>query len=438
MKINLLIVTILIIRCLLADKSLRVVIRCPYLELRQRLSITSNGWYIPWLNSENSSTRKIFTDHYFMYNFLKLNLPNNEFCSIEEPDQFATMNPSAMWIEEKKMFLAVVRININRNKSFLWASWYDSDWKEVITEEFIGNTAVPGIIPIKIPNLYLLNAGPEDPRIFRALGNQVFVLFNMFDYDEMRKMWIYNFNTAECYPLSIRYHKEQAYFSEKNWTPFIVDDEHLYFIYNYKNFQIIDCTVKGENCSWKSGGYERLPEGLRGGSPYLQYKNTSYYVNLGYSHIFYVKDTNWCHLYRPCLTLAQYIDEEPNFRLIYTSEPIDFSNKLFLKPITKYSEMSEVGMCGDGRIMIPLSIARWNYEEDIADITVSINDTIPLALKVSGLAEIVDEVIFWYEKGSLPKEENCAERLAYWDVGLTQPQKPRFNVRKIKPNSEKP
>ncbi|CAG9329252.1 unnamed protein product [Blepharisma stoltei] len=419
------------------SKMLNVTIKCPVFNLRKRISILQDGWYLPWLNSDTkTSTTKIFTDHNFIYDILKPYLPENEYCDIWEPDQFKMMNPSAIWLNDKQMFLAVARINVNKNKSFLYSSWYDSNWNEVITEDFVGNTSVPGILPIEIPSLYLLNAGPEDPRIFWAFKNQLFVAFNMYDYDERRKMWVYNFNTTEFYPFSILEHMLRGYYGEKNWTPLIVDDEHLYFVYNYKDFQLIDCAEKGKNCLWINGVWDRVPEGLKGGSPYMQYKNTSYYVNLGYSHVFVSQNNITCEIYRPCLTLVRKNEDAPFLELIYTSEPMDFANQLFLKPLTRYASVDEIDICGDARIMMALSIARWDYENDIVDMTININDTIPLALKVSGVGDVIDEVIMWDGLGKLPKENNCAERLLFLEFGTVQPAKRQLNKRKRRPRND--
>ncbi|CAG9316186.1 unnamed protein product [Blepharisma stoltei] len=412
----------ILINCLLAYRELRVIKECPFFMLNDHISILETGSFQPWLSSNATSISKLFSDSEFIYNLIAPHLRDEEKCALQDQEKLQIMFPSAIWLPEKEKFLTIVRLRINQRISVLYASFYDSDWNEVNTEEMIGVTLVPGILIIEIPESEIWNSGPEDPRIFKA-GNEIYVAYNMLDIDRKRKMWLYKFSNGFSYPLSMKIHKVLKFYNEKNWTPFIIDNEHLYFIYNYKNFQVIDCTDLTQPCTEISGKYFRFPGGLRGGSPYTQFRSTNYYISFAYTHIEYSKSSHHCSIYRPALTISKVSKNPLKFDLVYTSEPLDFKGKLFIEPITRIKSFEDINLCGDGRIMMALSISRWNYNKDIVDITFSLNDTISVAAEVSGLTKLVDEIIWWYEYKRLPKDNKCAERLAYIHFGIPNPER---------------
>ncbi|CAG9316187.1 unnamed protein product [Blepharisma stoltei] len=413
MKVNqilLIFITLVLLPCS-PIKKLEVMQKCPIFNLKSRVSILSNGLFLP---KKDKNIFKLFLDYDFIYNLITPFLPEADTCELSKTKDFSLMFPSAFWVQEKNLFLTVVRVNVNKNRSFLYTSWFDSDWNEVFIEETVGSTSVPGVIPIEIPDWDQENAGPEDPRIFKALKNEIFIAFNMLDHDRNRKMWLYSFKSGWYWPLSISQHNAADHFIEKNWIPLITDTEHLYFIYSHKNLQIIDCTEMNKPCIWIRGKYDTFPNSLRGGTPYMRFRSSDFYVSIGYSHILYKLKDSQCHAYRPTLTIIYVTDRSPFYELIYASEPLDFEGKLFLKPALNVDSAEGIKFCQNARIMMALSIPKWDYGRDIVDITLSINDTAPVAIKASGLTGIVEEVIELYEEQKLPKEDECAEKLAYW------------------------
>ncbi|CAG9325275.1 unnamed protein product [Blepharisma stoltei] len=61
--------------------------------------------------------------------------------------------------------------------------------------------------------------------------------------------------------------------------------------------------------------------------------------------------------------------------------------------------------------MMVTSIANWDFQSGIADLTVSLDDEIAVAVKVDGLRDFVHYMINVYEYGRLPDENNCADKL---------------------------
>mmetsp|Transcript_8228 Transcript_8228/g.8087 ORF Transcript_8228/g.8087 Transcript_8228/m.8087 type:complete len:230 (+) Transcript_8228:140-829(+) len=204
----------------------------------------------------------------------------------------------------------------------------------------------------------------------------------------------------------------------------------MYFVYNYKNFQILDCTDRKNYCIKSSGEFFTVPSVLRGGSPYVRFQKTNYFVSFGYTHIDYRKGEEFCVVYRPAITIV-FIEENPlSFQLIYQSEPIEFQDKLFIQPIMNYTSGSQAEICGDRRIMMVVSIANWDYDKDIVDITINLNDTIPLAIQISGLTDLANDVIKMHENRVFLEETNCAEKLAWKHFDLEDIEGTKFSPRK--------
>ena len=100
-------------------------------------------------------------------------------------------------------------------------------------------------------------------------------------------------------------------------------------VYNYNNLQIFDCSIYNVNCELIQGNFEHNPNTLRGGSSIVKFMNTEYFVSFGFTHL--DSKSPKCHIYRPSLTVfkAGLNDFKP-FEHIFTSDPIDFENILFV------------------------------------------------------------------------------------------------------------
>ena len=274
---------------------------------------------------------------------------------------------------------------------------------------------LPAGLPIPILYTTAFSLGPEDMRLFYSFDKQLFGIFNMYEESGNRRMWLFSFATGKIHKLSLNYRENDEPEKEKNWCPLVGPDS-LYFVYNYKNLQIVNCTDFEKDCELVFGKFSASPEYLRGGTPFVRLGLSDYYFSFSYSHLDYFKDSKLkvCSVYRPSLTIikADDFDNLNTFKVVYTSEPFDFFNQLFLHPVTELYSLENLGICKVSHILLISSIAKVDYERDETDLTVSANDKHVLAVKVSGLIEYVKDVIQAYEDSSLKPVRNCAERLA--------------------------
>ncbi|CAG9320260.1 BMT4_3 [Blepharisma stoltei] len=387
-----------------------VVIRngCPYLDVNSQINLLKKETYF---NDKEKIDVYIkgFIDKESLYNTIHKVIPDGWKPRVQIKD-IRYLHPSAIWVPERNLFLVAMRVWVLSRICYIYTTFYDKDWKEVGDEVMIGSTKVPSVLDIPHSWNYE-NSGPEDGRLFRAFSDQFFIAFNMKKLDlSARPMFIYSYTTGKTQQLFIPEHHGNVVIMEKNWTPLIIDDEHMYFVYNFENFQVIDCSTDG-NCVRVNGEYKWKPGFLRGGSPYVRFGNSNYYAALSWTHTELPKE-GWCYLYRPALTVVHAISEELQFKLVYTSEPIDFQKSLFIKPAGPNSSLGEVNLCYTW--LMSNSIAKWDTENDIADLTLTHQDAFPAAIKITGLTKLIENIIHLYESGKLPKEDHCADKLLYF------------------------
>jgi hypothetical protein len=137
---------------------------------------------------------------------------------------------------------------------------------------------------------------------------------------------------------------------------------------------------------------------IRRGSPYVRFEDTDYYISFSYiqikipSNSYFIQD---CLIYRPVLTIIKADIKDstnPAFRLIYTSELFDLSDVLFKSSIIGEIYYQNYGICYHSQILAIGSIAKWDYRNDLIDITVNINDKINAAIRLKGITKVVKAV----------------------------------------------
>lgn len=97
--------------------------------------------------------------------------------------------------------------------------------------DFTEPQALPVILPIKLEHdLSNIESdfGPQDGRLF-SYKNDIWVIFNMMCKDMYRRMFIYNIRTQEQMTITC----DNQHHIEKNWTPFIDDQQDLHFVYSF-------------------------------------------------------------------------------------------------------------------------------------------------------------------------------------------------------------
>ncbi|CAG9320604.1 unnamed protein product [Blepharisma stoltei] len=387
---------------------------CPALDPNSHIKILKNSTFY-YKNAQKSEEfiKILFDPKQIRSLLVPYIIPEEMERFKNKPDDIQVFYPSAIWLEEKNTFFAVVRVSIFNSYSFLYATFFDSEWNEVRKNETIGNITVPGIIEIeKMWKEH--SSGPEDPRIFRALKGELFMTFNLLMKDKKRLMHIFDVSAGIARPLLIKEYAKKEKVIEKNWTPLIVDDQHIFFIYNYKNLQVIDCSLENKICKKVRGTYDHAPSSIKGGSPYVRFADTNYFVSFIFTNVVTEAPEISCKPYRPALSIIEFIPgDKPDFKLIYTSEPIDFQNKVFLSPVSKHKSIKEILDCNFARVLMVHSISKWDYADDIVDLTLSINDSVPLAIRVTGMTDMVRYIINMYDYGRLEEKEDCAILMSF-------------------------
>ncbi|CAG9320603.1 unnamed protein product [Blepharisma stoltei] len=410
---------------------------CPFFDINSKINLLQEDTYF----NDNEKLEvyiKGFINKESLFSTIHQVIPNDWKEKVQIKD-IRYLHPSAVWVPERNLFLVAMRVWVLSRICFIYTTFYDKDWKEVKDEIIIGSTKVPSVLDI--PHSWSIeNSGPEDGRLFRAFSDQFFIAFNMKKLDlSARPMFIYSYTTKKTQQLFIPEHQGKVVIMEKNWSPLIIDNEHLYFVYNFENFQIINCKTDG-NCIRVHGDYKWKPGFLRGGSPFVRFRNSNYYIALSWTHTELPKE-GWCYLYRPALTIAYAAAANPDFDLVYTSEPIDFHKRLFIKPAGPKDSLDDINSCHTW--LMSNSIAKWDFENDIVDITLTHQDNYPVAVKATGLTKLVKSIIELYEYGKLPQEDHCADKLLYFYYNRDDLAYPGKGMeegefeKKIKPNCQK-
>ncbi|CAG9320267.1 unnamed protein product [Blepharisma stoltei] len=385
------------------DEFLKTFKGCPVLDVEDHISLVKK----PAPPSE--AYIKLLFDIDYIYTLLPPHICEEEKARFQRmsPDDKGKTHlffPSALWLPEKKLYLAAARVSILDSYSYVYITFFDENWNEVREIDFIGKTKVPSILTLGEMKRALW-WGPEDPRIFRALSNEIFFIATLMEGapNFNRQINLYRFSTATHRKLELEEHVGKVWRVEKNWSPLTIDDKHLYFLYKYEGTQVIDCTEERLPCKRIFGSEKELSR-IHGSSPYVRFLNTNYFVSFAWTNIEFKKPHH-----RPALSIIEVIDEGREFKLIYTSEPLHFASTALSDPKWVKTKLSNNDL---RRVLMVTSIARWDFESGVADITLSIDDDLAVAAKITGMTDFVQYVINVYDYGRLPDENKCAQKFA--------------------------
>ncbi|CAG9324157.1 unnamed protein product [Blepharisma stoltei] len=213
-----------------------------------------------------------------------------------------------------------------------------------------------------------------------------------------RQINLYRFSTAAHRKLELQEHIGKTWCVEKNWSPFIIENVHLYFLYKYEDTQVIDCTEEHLPCK-RQFGSDKGSSRTFGSSLYIRFLNTNYFVSFAQAKYDFIKPHH-----RPALSIIEAL-EGGDFKIIYTSKPLNSPSTLLANPKWINTKFSKNDI---RRIMMVTSIANWDFQSGIADLMVSLDDEIAVAIKVDRLRDFVHYMINVYEYGRLPDENNGA------------------------------
>lgn len=338
------------------------------------------------------------------------------------------MAQSSVWLKRYNVFFTVTRVAFYTKGvrhwpliSFLRAQIHDQDWEELRDYDIDWQGEMirfPRILDIPAP--YVIGDaffGPEDPRIIIEdhPDAEPVIVFNMlYDTENLcRAMFITRSFSNDTTMLRIAGGKPEQ--SEKNWMPFVYTEQsagnaltgldvfdnhkwpthHLHFIYDFKPLRILKCHLLNGWCDWVY--QQKAPESLtglpedrggvfRGGTnlvPFRAQNGVQTFVGFPKSNVHVGCGEA---VYRPSLLV--FTATSPNhFHVSYMSDSMEFGNQA-LSPTAK------IDTCGEGRIMMANSIAKWDRSasEDLMTITYTVDDVTTQTLHIHGVEAFVDSI----------------------------------------------
>lgn len=307
------------------------------------------------------------------------------------------MSGSSVWLPDFNVFILFTRIPFGENIywptiSFLRGRIFDEDWNQLDDYKLHwGNRTYtfPLVFDVDIPHTPDGSCfGPEDPRVILEEGiegAEPVVLFNMAGpvTEWKRSMYLYRpfSNVLTLLTIGLLARPDM----EKNWQPFFVPqysdadsnvripNEYIHFIYKNKPLRILRCHLQYGACEFifeqtvpQDLFYSRREDmgDLRGGSNFIDVplelpqqirQRVDAWAAFPRTHI----NTD-CGpaLYRPELFIMIRVDGL--FYLSFASESLDFGNA-----ILEYGPDDD--RCAKGKILIPMSISRWDTHAHVLD-----------------------------------------------------------------------
>lgn len=271
--------------------------------------------------------------------------------------------------------------------------------------------------------------GPEDARIIMedVPDAEPVIVFNMksSQSDWKRAMWIFRPFSGHSTILTIRGALQRPK-KEKNWTPLFIKDHdqtrsdqrhpshYLHFVWKFDPLTVLKCHLQTGMCDVVFeqqiddnliSHHEFSNSSVRGGTEFVpiprslssswwsKHHDPSVQAFIAFPRT-HVEGAGGCRrpAYRP--ELAVLVTNTTDFYLTYISDPLDFG------PDTVMNTEQLSDSCGEGRIMIANSIARWDLSEsesgsertDVMTLTLSVDDATVQVMRVSGIYEFLQSL----------------------------------------------
>lgn len=309
--------------------------------------------------------------------------------------------------------------------SFLRGRIFDPGWEH----QDGYNLTWPGAEPIVFPTIFEVGTpwkdgglayGPEDPRIIiqDAPDAEPVIVFNMLGPvpEWKRVMYTYRPFTKVTTLLTVR--GEERPRKEKNWSPFFLDhgtepSKTIYFIWKHAPLTIVKCSLEDGICDVtfeQTVGAEKVNEAirsiatLRGGTQLVPIPRTktASFLNADVQAFvafprYHVNPTPYPNCDRPSYRpeIAVLMTNSTHFYFSYISGPMDFGPDMVMTS----DQLAD--SCGIGRIIIPNSIARWEFDvraasavaakepNDVMTLTLTVNDNEIRIVRMSGIYKLL-------------------------------------------------
>ncbi|KNC97096.1 uncharacterized protein SPPG_07490 [Spizellomyces punctatus DAOM BR117] len=321
------------------------------------------------------------------------------------PAHWDAFSGTAVWLQDVRHYVYFTRMQYKDpscrppcaggKRSFLFAQSYDSDLRPVPLKRRVGDDLVkfPDVMEIYTPD-QAFYTGQEDPRAIADPHGNIILLFHMGDMDGKRKQW--TFNTTSRHQSALRPDFAPQNW-EKNWTPFFHKNE-FRVVYSVQPLHIMACDIAHDgHCSTIGGQKDTTFGKLGGGTPWLQWRDSEYFVGFARTH----QGVKCCGtVYRPHVAIMRSFKDQANtdqYEIVYTTGPLDFD---YVHTEPPFREKADHHPCGWNRIMTTLGMLRWDYDDDSVLMTASINDEKNFLMRVRGLDRLVSTVVKTIETAS--------------------------------------
>ncbi|KAI0810451.1 hypothetical protein GGR55DRAFT_646746 [Xylaria sp. FL0064] len=332
---------------------------------------------------------------------------------------WAEASGSSIWLQKYNVFLVVTRAIFYSKGvkqwpriSFLRGRVYDKDWveKKNYTINWQGiDVTFPTVF--KVPTPYEIGGcfyGPEDPRITIEEGvddAEPVVVYNLLSDTKEKTRTMHVFRPFSNFSIMLTINDKERKHSEKNWAPFFYNptpskhrlpSQHIHFLYNFRPLVILKCHLERGLCDfvydqkiskeqdarwsgvkgWMTGGTNLVPVPLDSGV------GTSAYLGFPRSHM-----NAGCGAgssYRPEL-MVLVASNRTHFHIDHLSEWIDFGSAVL-------TPQAQIDPCGEGRILMASSIARWDRDhgQDVMTLFLSLADAAVRVLRVHGVLTYIN------------------------------------------------
>ena len=218
--------------------------------------VTELTWRFASSSAENTFSGTIQATEMHRFTNERKNIIESYAPALEVPnvEHMHIMSPALVWIEGAEggggKYLSFVRVSNYPDElydNFLWVQEFTASLQVI---PFSGK-----IVGLPTHSANLMAPGPEDPRALIYKGD-VLVVFNLQFRNNDRRQVVYNHNTLKIVVLTVEGLTLQR--AEKNWMPFIVQDE-LHFIYQLDPLVVLRCDVLTGKCTCVVPSCSNLP-----------------------------------------------------------------------------------------------------------------------------------------------------------------------------------
>lgn len=345
----------------------------------------------------------------------------------DDPDKkkWYQLSASSVWLPKEQVYMTVSRVLFSEYAdwdypkiSHIAGQLFDVNWNQLEKTISCNGHALsfPRIFDVGEGGKYRdgIWLGPEDPRIVLQdhPDAEPIIVFNMvgdmFNSGNKRTLWVFRPFTNVMTPLQIVGQKPKD--QEKNWTPFFSSNDlgSISFIYSFIRLQVLKCSLLDGYCNVVHVEESADETAMRGGSNFIKLDSQQTFgpeIWIGFprTHVsgcgFKCRKPGY---YRP--RLAVMIVHANRMEFVHVTEDIDFgipaaiegliaqhqatTPRRLISPAQIEKKQFAQPVC----IVTPNSLTRTDFDKDIFELTLSVQDTVNVVISIHGLAAQIRKI----------------------------------------------